>query len=60
MVLLDIGIYLYKILYSCKDRRVRLLEEMISSMRIIKMYVWEGQLLKIFKNLKVPSKVFSF
>ena len=24
------------------DRRVRLLEEMITSMRIIKMYVWEG------------------
>lgn len=24
------------------DRRVRLLEEMITSMRIVKMYVWEG------------------
>ena len=28
------------------DRRVRLLEELISSMRIVKMYVWEGFFLK--------------
>lgn len=40
---------------KCRDERLKRMADLLSSVRVVKMYAWEGAYMKIVKQLRVKE-----